>query len=149
MPKNNPCCGEIWAIDDAEIRWIDDNSTLGKEGKERFVLITTNQVYIERNNPKYILVIPITSKASHQWDYKLERAEHPYSNLSSTSTLRLMMIQPIPKNILQRRVGRLEEDVLREILVKIIDNFGLEYVKDEEKEDPWKNFFQAPSNREK
>lgn len=129
MPKDEPKCGEIWAIGDGHIRWINqEGAHEGETDKERFVLIATRQTLIERDNPSYLLVIPMSSKASRSWDYKLDRRDHVHSNLTKTTSLRLLMMQPIHKDWLVRRVGCLEPEVLKEILNGIAENLGLHEV---------------------
>lgn len=120
--------GEVYTIKDELISFIPRDKSQVDPDKTRYVVVLQNDR--ECNDPGYpiLTVAPITSKVEGQTKQCL-LIEPGEADLPKPSLIKAGLIQPIAKDHLRRRQGRLKADTIKKLYGLLYGNLGFREAK--------------------
>lgn len=115
--------GEIYLTEDVKVRFP-GRAQEKIEDKPRMVIVLGNDADLNDPLLPYVPVIPITTRLDGQirHDIPLEQGE---GSLDKKSIAKAGMVQPILKNDLTARIGKIDKDTLQDLHVQITVNLGI------------------------
>jgi mRNA-degrading endonuclease toxin of MazEF toxin-antitoxin module len=127
MGKQDIFSGEIWVIPDQRVSFGDYDETRRTMHNTRYVVVMQGDEVANNGLCETILVCPLSSQTHRKraWEEFLSDVESP---LTSSSIVKLQLIQPVPRQTLLddgHHIGMIDDAVLNRMRVHLLRDLGI------------------------